>query len=135
MSLGAVDRGCMILYRNDVIWIALVILVFCETLSLALLLGKAVHDHWIVFKPVKGHVTGCYALGLGYYALNLAITAANLVILKRLSPELRDFLLITQGALQNLLCNRLLLHVHIANEARLHHYRSLTMLNKLDVRI
>ncbi|KLO04116.1 hypothetical protein SCHPADRAFT_1003393 [Schizopora paradoxa] len=65
------------------------------------------------------------------------ITTINLIALKHLTvllhlslfyhgssdsyrsqPDLRDFLIGTQGALQNILCNRLLFHVYSLHEAR-----------------
>jgi len=55
--------------------------------------------------------------GIGYFACNLVITTANLVVLKRVTPDLRDFLFVVQGAIQSILCSRLLFHIYEVNEA------------------
>jgi len=57
--------------------------------------------------------------GIGYFACTLAITTLSLVLLKRVTPELRDILLATQGAVQNILCSRLLLHVRSVRDSSL----------------
>ncbi|KLO06934.1 hypothetical protein SCHPADRAFT_672289 [Schizopora paradoxa] len=54
--------------------------------------------------------------GIGYFACTLAITSANLAV-ELLKPELRSLLFITQGALQNILCSRLLFHLRDVNES------------------
>jgi len=56
--------------------------------------------------------------GIGYFACNLAITVTNLICLGLLSPDIKEFLLPAQAALQNALCNRLLFHIRTASESR-----------------
>jgi len=54
--------------------------------------------------------------GIGYFFCAVAITTANLVVLRSATPNLRAFLYGTQGILQNILCSRLLLHIHAVIE-------------------
>jgi len=120
-----ISHGCAVTIGNNFIWVALIILIFCEIVAVGLLLARSFRDH----RQSGGSGSNLLAVmtkdGLGYFVCNLAITIANLIVLRRLSPTLRGFLLITQGALQNILCNRLLLHIHIVNESQSYHvYRS-----------
>jgi len=117
-----IGNGCIFNDANDLLWIALVILIFCESLALGLLLVKTVH-HANAMKNILRHGNSRRNImlvmaqdGIGYFVCSLAITSANLVVLKRVTPDLRDFLFITQGAIQSILSSRLLFHIHEVNE-------------------
>ncbi|KLO11707.1 hypothetical protein SCHPADRAFT_998703 [Schizopora paradoxa] len=117
-----IPSGCLFDVSNDDIWIALAILIFCEMLALGLLLIKSV-QHARATKNLHNSGSSRSILtvmardGLGYFACTLAITTSNLVVLGRVTPNLRDFLLVTQSAIQSVLCSRLLFHVHSVGEA------------------
>jgi len=40
------------------------------------------------------------------------------ICLKRLPPDIRDFMAKVQNAIQNALCNRLLIHIRVAADAQ-----------------
>ncbi|KLO10436.1 hypothetical protein SCHPADRAFT_942819 [Schizopora paradoxa] len=122
LGLRIGGSGCLFLVGNDLLWIALVILIFCEGLALALLLVKS-FQHAKAMKNVLRHGNSGQNIllvmahdGLVYFACTLAITSGNLVVLKRVTPDLRDFLFVAQGAIQGILCARLLFHIHTVNE-------------------
>ncbi|KLO15285.1 hypothetical protein SCHPADRAFT_275005 [Schizopora paradoxa] len=120
-----ISHGCAVTIGNNFVWVALIILIFCEILAVGLLLAKSLRDYRQRGGSGSNLLTVMTKDGVGYFICNLAITIANLIVLRRLSPTMRGFLLITQGALQNILCNRLLLHIHVVNESRNYHvYRS-----------
>jgi len=54
--------------------------------------------------------------GIAYFACNLAITSTNLFLLKNVNPDFQDIFIIVQGALENVLCSRLLFHVRAVND-------------------
>ncbi|KLO11706.1 hypothetical protein SCHPADRAFT_941851 [Schizopora paradoxa] len=118
-----IPDGCLIQILNDDIWIALALLIFCESLALSLLLvrslqhardTKSLHDSSSGRPP--SILTVMARDGMGYFACTLVITTSNLVVLARVTPNLRDFLLVTQSAIQGILCSRLLFHIHTVNE-------------------
>ncbi|KLO06940.1 hypothetical protein SCHPADRAFT_672607 [Schizopora paradoxa] len=114
--------SCIFDIKNDDVWIALVVLVFCESLALGLLLIKSIeHARAMRYLSVNAPRRSILAVmtqdGIGYFACTLALTSANLVILERVTPDLRDFLFIIQGALSNILCSRLLFHVRAVNDS------------------
>ncbi|KLO05339.1 hypothetical protein SCHPADRAFT_730522 [Schizopora paradoxa] len=122
LALRIGRTGCLFNRANESLWIALVILIFCESLALALLLAKSVL-HARTMKSVLTQASSRRNIllimaqdGIGYFACTLAITTANLIVLKRVTPVLRDFLFVVQGALQGILCSRLLIHIHVVNE-------------------
>jgi len=96
--------------------------VLIEGLALGLLLLKCA-QHATLLKHSDRHESRRNILlvmaqdGIGYFACTPAITTLNLVLLNRVSPNLRNILLCTQGALQNILCSRLLLHVRSVNDS------------------
>jgi len=116
LPLTTFHRGCVIFFANNLIWIDCVLLIVCETLAVSLLIGKSIsnyrHSH-----PTSGILGVMVRDGVGYFVCNIAITTINVVVLRRTSAFLRDFLLITQGVLENILCNRLLLHIYVVREA------------------
>ncbi|KLO15272.1 hypothetical protein SCHPADRAFT_273999 [Schizopora paradoxa] len=111
------DRGCVIFFTNDFNWINYALLIVFETMTLALLIVKSINN----YRHLKISDTLLNVMvkdGIGYFICNIAITAANMVILSRTTDFLRYFLLITQSVLENILCNRLILHVFIVHDAR-----------------
>jgi len=46
----------------------------------------------------------------------LTILFSNFTRTKRVTPDLHDFLSVAQGAIQGILCSRLLFHIHEVNE-------------------
>ncbi|KLO11709.1 hypothetical protein SCHPADRAFT_905811 [Schizopora paradoxa] len=117
-----ISNGCIYLVSNNQTWIALVILVFCETLALGLVLWKSVHHlrsmKGVEFSRSRPNLLVVMARdGIFYFICNLIITTTNLILLKRVSSDLRDFLFVTQGVVQNILCTRLLFHIKYINES------------------
>ncbi|KLO06330.1 hypothetical protein SCHPADRAFT_946179 [Schizopora paradoxa] len=114
--------ACLFVLGNNDVWMSLVILIFCESLALGLLLVKSVQharDTQCLVEVgarTRSILTVMAQDGIGYFACTIVITSASLVILERITPDLRDFLFITQGALQNILCCRLLFHIRSVNE-------------------
>jgi len=111
--------GCIPLAINDDLWIALAILIFSESLAFGLLIIKSVM-HARAFGDIS-HIDSRRSIlsvmaqdGIGYFACTLAITTANLIVIKRVTPSLQDFLFVMQGAIHNILCSRLLFHVRRA---------------------
>jgi len=115
-------KGCLPHIANDDVWISLTVFISLESLVLGLLLLKSV-KHAKAVKNLNRHESKRNILsvmvqdGIGYFACTLAITTLNLVLLKRVTPDLRDILISTQGALQNILCSRLLLHVRSVRDS------------------
>ncbi|KLO07249.1 hypothetical protein SCHPADRAFT_894807 [Schizopora paradoxa] len=126
-----IGNGCVFVIGNTHIWYALVIHIGCETLALILLLIKSVqHASFMkmnnVRMPSAGGGSGRRSVnllmvmaqdGIGYFLLNLAVTVTNVIVMMRVGTGLRDFLLTVHGALQNILCARLLFHLQIINDA------------------
>ncbi|KLO06323.1 hypothetical protein SCHPADRAFT_1002411 [Schizopora paradoxa] len=116
--------SCLFTLGNNDVWIGLVILIFCESSALGLLLIKSVEharetrDLVSVGSRTQSILAVMAQDGIGYFACTLVITSAKLVVLGRVTPDLRDFLFITQGALQNILCSRLLFHIRSVHEGR-----------------
>jgi len=117
-----IGNGCLFDVGNELLWIALVLLIFSESLALGLLLVKSVHHAKAMQNITYGSNSRRNIMlvmaqdGIGYFACSLAITSANLVVLKRVTPDLRDFLFVAQGAIHSILCSRLLFHIHEVNE-------------------
>lgn len=117
-----ISQGCLFEFENNHIWYALVVLIFCESLALGLLVAKLFQNAQSL-KSVHRHsnrdlLTVIAHDGIEYFICNLVVTTINLIALKHLAPDLRDFLVVTQGALQNILCNRLLFHVYASSESK-----------------
>jgi len=116
-----IQNGRLFQIVNDDLWIALAILVFCESFALGMLLIRYVQYaremNMFNYSISRRSILKVMAKdGLGYFACTLVITATNLEVHKRVTADLRDFLFVTQGAVQCVLCSRLLFHIHIANE-------------------
>jgi len=115
------SSGCLVQVVNDDLWIALTILIYSESLAFALLLIKALM-HARELKNVdrsssKKDILSVMAQdGLAYFACNLAITSTNLFLLKNVNPDYQDIFIIIQGALENVLCSRLLFHIRIVSD-------------------
>ncbi|KLO05121.1 hypothetical protein SCHPADRAFT_947167 [Schizopora paradoxa] len=108
---------CLLELGNDDMWIAVVILVCCESLALGLLLYKSVqHARAMRNFANESSTQNLLAVmardGIGYFFCTLA----NLIMIARVNSDLRDLLLVTQGAMQDILCSRLLIHIQVVNE-------------------
>jgi len=117
--------GCPLQIVNNDLLIALAVLIFLESLALGLLLMKSI-EHWRDLNKFDRSYSdysrpsvlmAMARTGIGYFACTLVITIANLVVLKAVTPFLQDFLLVTQGAMQNILCSRLLFHVRAVSDS------------------
>ncbi|KLO07896.1 hypothetical protein SCHPADRAFT_944899 [Schizopora paradoxa] len=110
---------------NDDMWIAVVILVCCESLALGLLLFKST-QHARALRKFDFSPRNILAVmardGIWYFACTLGqlstpITIMNLIMIAHIKQtDLRDLLLGTQGAVQNILCSRLLFHIQAIGE-------------------
>ncbi|KLO08757.1 hypothetical protein SCHPADRAFT_1000715 [Schizopora paradoxa] len=92
--------GCEVLITNNRIWIAILVLALSDAVrynrsSLLVVMSKD---------------------GIGYYACVVAISIANILVLLIAEPVIRDVAVSTQAAFQNILCIRLLLHLHVVND-------------------
>ncbi|KLO06128.1 hypothetical protein SCHPADRAFT_933239 [Schizopora paradoxa] len=113
---------CLLTLGNDDMWIVVVIMVCCESLAFGLLLFKAI-QHAREMRGFDGESSTRNLLavmardGIIYFFCTLAITTANLIMIARIKSDSRDLLLAAQGAIQDILCNRLLIHVQVVNES------------------
>jgi len=101
-------------FENNVFWIAFVISVVCETVVSVLLVGKSFYSARHL-RASSGLLDVMAKDGVGYYVCNLTITVANVVSILHASKFEGGILLIVQAILQSILCNRLLLHLHVVN--------------------
>lgn len=109
------QNGCIVEYDNNSTWIALVLVILDEILALALLLLK-LWRHFRYSNLRSGLLAVMVKDGIGYFICNLVATVANVIISRDSSPSLRNIVNIPQGAIQMVLCSRLLFHVHVASE-------------------
>lgn len=121
LNAELLPTGCAYAFANRIVWVALVISIGCESLALALLLMKAARHFRYSSSNLMVVMTRD---GIGYFVCNIAITIANLIVLRRLSPLLCNFLFVTQGALHNILCCRLLIHIRTAGNNENHTFQS-----------
>jgi len=111
------SHGCVIVLPSDGAQISLVIFLISDTVALSFLVAK-------VLLSYRGSLSTPRLLGvivtdgIGYSICITAITIANVIIFHAANPIFRGCLILTQISLQNILCNRLLLHVHAVNAAR-----------------
>ncbi|KLO15293.1 hypothetical protein SCHPADRAFT_275542 [Schizopora paradoxa] len=120
LPFAAFHRGCVIFFANDLIWIDCVVLAVMETLAVGLLIAKSFMNRNHGHSQSNSRLLDVMVRdGVGYYVCNIAITTASVVVLRRSSPFLRDFMLITQGILENIMCTRLLLHVYVVHDAQM----------------
>ncbi|KLO05494.1 hypothetical protein SCHPADRAFT_724738 [Schizopora paradoxa] len=111
-------RGCVMYFANDIILIDCVVLAVMETFVLLVsksFINRSYGDSQSNVRLLDVMVRD----GVGYFVCNIAITTANVVLLRRSSSFLRNFMLITQGILENILCTRLLLHVFVVHDAQM----------------
>ncbi|KLO09613.1 hypothetical protein SCHPADRAFT_557852 [Schizopora paradoxa] len=118
--------GCLVQIVNDDLWIALVILICSEGLAFGLLVAKAMkYARELKYvdrsNATRNILTVMAQDGIAYFACTLAITATNLFLLKNLNPDFQDIFIITQGALENILCGRLLFHVRVVQDTHESH--------------
>jgi len=115
-----ISSGCILEIGNNDVWIDLSILLFSESLTLGILLVKS-FTHARALKDFRSNTSRRSLLavmardGIGYFVCTVAITTTNLFVLTGVTPNLRAFLLVTQGAMQNIMCSRLLFHTHSVN--------------------
>jgi len=112
-------NGCIHRAAHNDLWIALSILIFSESLSFGLLILKSVmharaFENGNCIYSRRSILSLMVRDGVVYFACTLAITIANLIVIKRVTPYLRDFLFVIQGAIHNILCSRLFFHVRAA---------------------
>jgi len=113
--------GCPLQIVNNELMIPLAVPIFFESMALGLLLMKSI-AHARSLKIFDRSLSRPNILsvmaqdGIGYFSCTVAITTTNLIVLKHVAPVLQDFLLVTQGAMQNILCSRLLFHVRTVND-------------------
>ncbi|KLO16444.1 hypothetical protein SCHPADRAFT_214317 [Schizopora paradoxa] len=55
--------------------------------------------------------------GVAYFIFNVACSITSIFVLLRASDDLRDFLVTTQGCVQNVLCARLFFHIQTAHKS------------------
>ncbi|KLO13890.1 hypothetical protein SCHPADRAFT_341157 [Schizopora paradoxa] len=120
-SLPGLSRGCLMQYGNNDLWMALPILIFCECLALGLLLVKAAkHSRATKILRTQGPSDNILVTmahdGIGYFACSIAISIASFLVIKYITYD--DFLFILQGAVQAILCSRLLFHVYAVNHRK-----------------
>ncbi|KLO08896.1 hypothetical protein SCHPADRAFT_591576 [Schizopora paradoxa] len=115
------SQGCLVQIVNNDLWIALVILIFSESLALGLLLTKyAKYSRELKRAGCKSNRDIMKVMvhdGVAYFACNFVITTTNLFLLMHVNPDFQDIFLVTQGALENILCSRLFFHIRSANDA------------------
>jgi len=108
------STGCTILLTNNKIWISMILLVVADSVALALLLAKSVTS-FRSNSMRSSLLTVMVKDGLGYFACVTGLCLANLIVIHSAAPLLRDSFLLAQAAMQNVLCVRLLLHLHAVN--------------------
>ncbi|KLO08840.1 hypothetical protein SCHPADRAFT_944114 [Schizopora paradoxa] len=118
-----ISTPCVYILGDNNLWIAVALLLSGEATALGLLLIKSIqHARALRNFATPSRSRNLLAVmaqdGIGYFACTLVLSSANLVVLRRVRgpPDLRDFLFVIQGALQSILCSRLLFHVHAVNE-------------------
>jgi len=117
-------NGCIYLVTDYRIFYALVSHAIQDTLALGLLLHKSLeHARFMRHLQVERSGSSKVSLmmvmtqdGIAYFILNLVATITNMIVLKRSPTDLRDFLMITQSSVQNVLCARLLFHIQTVND-------------------
>ncbi|KLO09617.1 hypothetical protein SCHPADRAFT_943482 [Schizopora paradoxa] len=115
--------GCLVQIANDDLWIALTILILSESLAFGLLLYKSLLHARELKNIDRSETKDILSImardGVAYFACNLAITTTNIFLLKSVNPDFQDILIIMQGALENILCGRLLFHIRAVNDSTL----------------
>ncbi|KLO08767.1 hypothetical protein SCHPADRAFT_908362 [Schizopora paradoxa] len=112
-NLGSGVPGCLILLTNNKMWIALVVIVCSDAVTLALLLIKSVTSSR---SSRSGLLTVMVRDGIGYFVCVMGLSIANMIVLRTVAPMMRDLYILPQASLQNVLCVRLLLHLHVVND-------------------
>ncbi|KLO07359.1 hypothetical protein SCHPADRAFT_652592 [Schizopora paradoxa] len=112
------SRGCILIVGNNDVWIDLAISIFCETLSLGILLTKTVY--YLRELGSGGSRQSILQVmtedGIVYFGFAIIITTTNLIIVRNVTANLRAFMLIMQGSLQTIMCSRLLFHTFVVAE-------------------
>jgi len=118
LLLTGKPNGCIFLPLKDDLWIGLVIIILSESLAFGLLIIKyTMHTRAFgnatlaVSRNSRGSSNILSVMtqdGIGYFAFTLAVAIANFSVLKS------DVVFLVLGAIQNILCSRLLFHVRSA---------------------
>ncbi|KLO07301.1 hypothetical protein SCHPADRAFT_655009 [Schizopora paradoxa] len=118
-------RGCLVQIANNDLWIALVGIIYSESLAFGLLLYKSIqharelrNTRGIIGRLSSTNILSVMAKdGVAYFACNLAISTTNLFLLNNVNPDFQDIFIIMQGALENILCGRLLFHIYSLDDS------------------
>jgi len=106
---------CLVLITNNKVWIAIIVLILCDAVALSLLLARSL----TTFRHTHSSLLVVMAKdGLGYFSCVMVLSITNVIVLRVAHPVIRDAFVPTQAALQNALCVRLLLHLHIVNDSQ-----------------
>jgi len=104
------STGCLISFDDRIDWAAFILLIGSEIIALLALLIKN-------FRTPKSTVMSIIVQdGVVYFVFILLASFANLIVLRVLSPTLCNLLLLIQGALHSIFCNRLIMHIRSATQ-------------------
>jgi len=104
---------CFPEFPNSILWICDAVLIFCESLSVCLLLIKGAQ-----FQHCRLRLTRLILSdGISYYIYVLTSSIITLVMLTRAPPGLRQLAPQLQTALHSIICTRLLLRLRGAYES------------------
>jgi len=117
ISQAFTPHGCVISLPSESARISLIVFIIYDTVALSFIVAKIPINFRDSFST-QGLLAVIIADGIGYYICITAISIANLVIFHAANLVFRACLVLTQVSLQNILCNRLLLHVHAVNAAK-----------------
>jgi len=127
LGLTFTSHGCVFWFPNGSVWVSLIAFIICDTVALTFIIAKLISNGRDSFST-QGILNVIAADGVGYYICSTAITVADVVIFRAANPIFRACLIMTQISLQNVLCNRLLLHIHAVNAAKGDYSRTMPLL-------
>jgi len=110
IDIPLLPSGCIVSFNDRIDWAAFISIICSELTALILLVVKAYSMRRSALMQTM------FRDGIAYFMFILLASIANLIILKVTSATLCNFLLLTQGALHSIFCNRLLLHIRGAYE-------------------
>jgi len=119
--------GCVYTIGDNSVKYSIIDHTFNDFMSLVLLLYKSVqHTKAMNLRAQVRRLDGSSPVslltvmaqdGVIYFVLNLAVAVANYIVIERASENLRDFMFGTQGALQCILCSKLLFHLYSVGQS------------------
>jgi len=115
LDSGAGTTGCIVLLATNDIWKSLIILLSTDTVALMTLLAKSL----ATFRKDMRNPSLLNVMakdGIGYFSCVIGLSLANLIVLRRANPIVRDFFLLPQAAFQNALGVRIMLHLHVVDK-------------------